>query len=177
MTLEQVDRGWWRNDGYATTLNHNTLLGWTGTSEYNIYFRFDLSGQSGHVVSALLRLELENYYSPDPSETLSVWDVQTDPVTLDMNGTSGDPASIAVFTDLQTGSQYGGFTVASGSVGTIYELLLNAAALDDLNNALGGAFAVGVHEESTPRGGTNETLRFSSGDEYRVHQLVLGIVR
>ncbi|HKQ50422.1 MAG TPA: S8 family serine peptidase [Phycisphaerae bacterium] len=166
--LDAVQRGWWMNDGFHDSTNNNTFTGQDGGGAdiFNSYFSFDLSGV-GTVASATLRLELENYYGPDPSESVTVHDVSTPAATLEASGTN-----VAIFNDLQTGSVYATFTARASDVGTILDIPLSAAAINDIN-AAGGYFSVGLHCDQITLPSGDEGVRFSQSDEPRVHQLVL----
>jgi hypothetical protein len=164
--LSAVNRGWWNSTGAHTSGNDNTLTGQT-SNQYNSYYSFQLTGIIGTVISGELRLEVEAYSSGDASETLSVWDVSTAATTLEASGTS-----TAIFNDLMTGNQYGTFTVLQTEVGQIKVIPLTPQAITDINNALGGAFSTGVHND-TVTGGGSQWVRFSAGSEARTHQLVV----
>jgi hypothetical protein len=161
-----IHRGWWNATGSHSASNNNTYTGLSGSSEYNSYFIFDLSGISGTtVISAELHLEVENYYGNDPSETVSVWDVSTDWNTLE-NGTS----NVGVFNDLMQGATYGNTVVLSSEVTTIKVITLNSQAMTDIVSALGGNFSVGVTLD-TIVGTAQQSVRWSASNEARTHEL------
>ncbi|MFP6687617.1 MAG: hypothetical protein VB934_23055, partial [Polyangiaceae bacterium] len=172
ITKDAVDRGWWKNDGSHTAANDNTATGQSGLNLFNLYnsyFIFDLAGVNGTVVSAKLKMEIENYTSTDNSESLSVWDVSTKAATLEADGNS-----TAIFQDLMTGQNYGSFLVKSADVGKVLDIPLNAQAVSKIKAALGGKFSVGLHVDTI--GGTaTQYVRFSKAEEVRTHQLVLGM--
>ncbi|MGF1465946.1 MAG: hypothetical protein ACFCGT_07415 [Sandaracinaceae bacterium] len=157
--IDFVDYGWWNEDGIHTADNGNSFTGLTAGLEYNSYVLFDLTGpveDAVAIVSVTLRMEMLSttegtptggYFSPDPSETFSVWDVSTDPVTLDTTTTAAAP-NVAVHTDLESGETYGGGTVTPASQGVVTEIVLNASAEADVLAALGGMFAVGFTSDS-----------------------------
>jgi len=167
--VDATERGWWDETGDHTSSNDNTYTGFDGIEVLNSYFIFDLSGITGDMTGARLKLELQNYYGIDPSETFSVYDVSTDAATLEASGTG----QTAIFDDLQTGNVYGTFEVTSGDVGTIIEIPLSASAVSDINTAAGGTFAVGIHMETHSGGIVLEAVRFSAASEARTHQLVV----
>jgi hypothetical protein len=168
---DAVERGWWKNDGLHIAGNDNTLTGQTNsTSKYNSYFIFDLAGVTGTVVTAKLKMEIENYQSADPSESMSVWDVSTAAATLDANG-----SDVGIYNDLMTGNSYGIFVVNAADKNTTLDIQLNPQAVSDLNAALGGTFSVGLHVD-TAMGVGSQWVRFSMGNEMRTHQLVLNVL-
>lgn len=167
---DATERGWWSEAGDHSSSNDNTFTGFDGSYVLNSYFIFDLSGITGNKTGARLRLELQNYYGVDPSETCSVYDVSTDAATLEADGTG----QTAIFNDLETGNVYGTFEVESGDVGSIIEIPLSAKAISDINKAAGGTFAVGIHLDTYSGGiAAAEGVRFSQLSEARTHQLVL----
>jgi hypothetical protein len=169
--VDASDRGWWRHDGYHDSSNKNTFTGQNGngTQLFNSFFVFDLTSISGNSVeSAILRLEVENYFGPDSSESLTIYDVATPIPVLTASGTD-----VGVYTDLQSGNDYGNFTVHPSDEGSIIEITLNSQALADIEAAIGGQFAVGLHVNNISLPSGNEGVRFSLDDEARVHQLIL----
>jgi hypothetical protein len=150
-------------------MNKNTLTGFSSGTEYNSYFSFDLSGVTGTVVSAQLALEQQMYYGADASETASIWDVSTNADVL-----SATSQSIAIFLDLQSGTQYGTLTGSPDTTGTIITTTLNAQAVSALNAARGSKFSVGLHLATLSGQMQNaEGLRFSASAEPRMNQLIL----
>ncbi len=171
VTKDAIERGWWRNTGNHTSNNNNTLTGQTSaTNQYNSYFIFDLAGVSGTVITAALKMEIENYGGTDISESMSVWDVSTAAATLEANGNS-----VPIYTDLMSGNTYGPFVVALTDKGKVLDIPLNAQAVTDINAALGGKFSVGMHVDSLGGAGS-EWVRFSASNEVRTHQLVIGVL-
>ena len=171
IVIDASDRGWWRNDGYHSASNKNTITGQngSGTQLFHSFFVFDLSSvPAGSFMNAKLRLEIENYFGPDSSESLTISDVSTPIEILTSSGTN-----VAVFNDLGSGNSYGNFTVVPADVGSVLEITLNSQAITDIIAATGGFFAVGlkVDDISSPSG--DEGVRFSASSEARVHQLVL----
>ncbi|NCC53186.1 MAG: PEP-CTERM sorting domain-containing protein [Spartobacteria bacterium] len=104
----------------------------------NNLFVFNLSSVSDPVLSAELRIESNWYFSADPFETYTICDVSTDLISL-MNGFGG----ISAFNDLQSGNTYGAIDISAVDNGTALSILLNAQAIQDINNSLGGQFAIG----------------------------------
>jgi hypothetical protein len=171
ITKDAIERGWWKSSGQHTAFNNNTLTGRSIlNNEYNSYFIFDLTGVTGTVIVASLKMEIEGYTTPDASETLSIWDVNTAPATLEASGND-----VAIYNDLMTGNSYGTFIVTSADKGMILDIPLNAQAVTDMNNALGGKVSVGLHVD-TLGAASSEWIRFSAGSEQRTHQLVIGVL-
>jgi hypothetical protein len=170
VVLPAVNRGWWRSAGAHSSSNDNTLTGHTSIDDYNSYFSFDLTGITGTIIGAELRLEIESFSSGDGTETLSVWDVSTPAATLEASGTS-----LPIFNDLMQGSPYGTFTVLQSEVGSIKTIVLSSQAVADITAALGGGYSVGCHVD-TIVGTATQWVRFSSGSEARTHELVLSVL-
>lgn len=163
------DRGWRTASGVHKG-HQNTFTG-TISQEHRSFFTFDLGGVSGsQVISATLRLEVANYYGPDPSEAFSVWDISTPTAALQSTTTS-----VAVFNDMGTGATYGSFSADASSPNTVIDIPLNAAARADILGALGGDFSVGVTCDDLTSPGT-QGARFSSSSESRIHELVLEVL-
>lgn len=135
---------------------------------YNSYFTFSTSGISGTVVGATLRLYVAGYHSGDPSETISIWDVETNPDTVEASHSGA--AGQAIFDDLGGGFGYGTFVVASTDVGSILEIPLGVNAIARLNDVLGGDFTVGLAGDTPPG-----PVRFAYGNGSYVHELVLEV--
>lgn len=138
VTLAALDSGQYDAVGSHLLTNENYLTGIFNT-ERRSFFLFDLSSVSGTINSATLRLFnpevsafLHGYVSPDPTETLNIYDVGTDATAVTL-GTGG----AAAFADFGSGTLYGTRTVSAADNGTVVEITLNAAALADLNAASG----------------------------------------
>jgi len=173
IVLAAVERGWWRDDGDHTATNDNTLTGFFNGTGYthNSYFIFDLSGVTGTVIAAELQLEVDDYTSPDPTETVSFWDVSTPAVTLEATGTG----QTQIYNDLMSGHAYGSWPFQPSDEGTVVTIALDAQGVVDINAALGGFFSVGGHA-ATVSGGASQWVRFSMQAEPRIHYLVLTLL-
>ena len=168
VTLDAVHRGWWKETGYHDSANNNTFTGYHNSGlYYNSYFIFDVSALDT-ASSATLRLEIENYYGPDASESLTVYDVSTPAAQLEASGTG----RVDIFEDLQSGNAYATFTVTPDDVGNVLEIPLNAQGVADVT-AASDFFSVGLHVVTIISPSGNEAVRFSRLSESRVHQLVL----
>lgn len=172
ITVAAVYRGWWTAEGNHIALNNGAFTGrsWIWC---NAYFAFDLASVTGLVVGAKLRLEVEGYFGTDPFEPISVWDVTTSATFLEF----GD-ASVATYTDLMSGSSYGGLSVLSSDAGQIKELSLNATALGDIQAGLGGMFSVGLHaDDIATTTGPPEGVDWSNPNLSMVHELVITVLQ
>ena len=159
-----LNQGWWSDFAGNNTFNDNYIIAlfWTAPSypyQQGIverdFFTFDLSGISGTIQSATLLLRRGNSGSPNPTETIDFWDVQT-PVAI-LNNNIGPNASIV--SDLGTGRNYGSFQVAmSGSASEVLSFTLNANAIADLNASRGGFFSIGGSMEGQPAPGIDRYL-------------------
>ena len=162
-----MNHGWWSdiknnssgNVSYAVGADRRP--GFTGIMRG--FFTFDLSSISGHVTSATLRIQKGIYGSTDPSETLGLFDVTTDAVTLNKNtGTSS-----TIFNDLGGGNSYGVFEVPAynNSFNEFLELTLNSQALSDINSSRGTFFSIGA-SLLTLNNTENMEFLFSGGPSY-----------
>ena len=159
-TLYSVGGGWFSDAGEHVQFNTNYAVG-GGADGYtrNNYFLFDLSGVSGTITSATLRLYNPDtsgspsvpygYTSADPSESFALFDVSTTFYSAYTPGTPlvagygiGSVVGQAIFSDLGSGQSYGSYTASLADNGRFVEISLNAAGLAALN-ASGGMFAVG----------------------------------
>jgi hypothetical protein len=168
--IDMTDRGWYDRSGAHTETNQNTITGPGYNNDTNSWFLFDLSTIRPGVCSATLRLEMETWSAGSITGESSIWDVSTAPTILVQSHNSGDPEGIAITIDLETGANYANKTVFQSDVGSVLEFPLSAQAVLDINAAAGNMFAVGTHLTAVDQ---NTWLRWSSGSEDRVHQLVL----
>ncbi|HTL48668.1 MAG TPA: PEP-CTERM sorting domain-containing protein [Verrucomicrobiae bacterium] len=146
VTLDAVYSGWYLDNGSHTNSNLNYLTGscptvpcTTNGGEHRGFFIFDLTSVTDPIVSATLSLFNPDYTSGDTTETLDIYDVSTDPVTLAQTAVG----QTGYFDDLGTGVKYGSTSVSNADDGQAVLIPLNAGALLDLNNA-SGYFAFGA---------------------------------
>lgn len=170
ITLDATQTGFYNDSGVRTLGNYAT--GWFAVgspAELRSYFTFDLTGVSGSITGATVHLSSgvagSQYFSPDPSETLTFFDVSTTLAAL--TGGFGGPNA---FNDLGTGTSYGSYTLTK-PVPSFIDTTLNAAGLAFLNAnftsiALGGAIT------TLTKGATNEAI-FNGTDATLVRQLIL----
>jgi len=138
------NQGWWSATQSNVDVNDNYFAGLTCDSpacttvhDVRDFFSFDLSSLSGDVVSATL--EVRRSFNQSASPTFALFDVSTDPVTLNNNtGTSA-----AIFNDLGTGKSYGEFRVPNGAADDVLRFPLNATAIADIQASAGGFFSIG----------------------------------
>jgi hypothetical protein len=140
--VNALDRGHYTPNGVGHLAADKTYRasGDGGLVENRNYFEFDLAGKVGTVDSAILRLLMPSggggYVSDDPSETLTLFDVSTNPVTL-----SG-PGGIGAFNDLGSGTSYGSFVATPLAQAQFIDIVLNGDALAAIN-ASSGVFSIG----------------------------------
>lgn len=152
-TLYAVGAGWFSNSGEQIQSNDNYAVG-GGQDGYtrNNYFQFDLSGMSGPITSAMLRVYNPavsaspgfpyGYTSSDPTETYALFDVSTSFEQLVAGYEIGSLAGQAIFSDLGSGQNFGTVTVSLADNGKFVGISLNASALVALN-AANGVFTLG----------------------------------
>ncbi len=138
ITLDAVDSGFYFAEGRHNPSIENYLTGIFG-QEHRSFLLFDLSSLNGQIQSATLRLfnpEVSQfqhgYVSPDPTETLNIYDVTTSATAI-----VGNTAGVGGFDDLGSGVLYGSRVVSAADNGFIVEIVLNSAALAELNSATG----------------------------------------
>ncbi len=141
-------------DGATTPGFFNYYVGYSfpsSPSERRNYFIFDLSAITMPVASAAIKLYLPGppllpagYVSSDPTEDYRIsgssfpWTAFADA----FGGVATPPALSAMFATMGTGPAYGLTTVSGDDAGTDIVIDLSAAAITDLNAALGGHFLV-----------------------------------
>jgi len=166
------DRGWYSSAGAHNPGNNNTFTGQIGTTVYRSYFRFSIPASLTCITSATLELELENHYSAPLAHDLTLHDVSAVNVPL-LDTTNGSGSGTAIHTDLGSGTVYGTETgIVNGDIGTVFSFALPSAALTDIAAAAGSDFAVGAQLTVGGPSGTRG-VRFSGGNEARVHRLTL----
>jgi hypothetical protein len=138
------NQGWWSATRNNVDLNESYFVGLacdtaacTTIHDNRDFFTFDLRSLNGAVASATLELQRDGNESPFP--IFGLFDVSTDPVTLNNNtGTSA-----AIFADLGTGRSYGAFRVTNGGPNDVLRFPLNTAATADIQAHAGGFFSIG----------------------------------
>ena len=141
VTIDATDAGWYDSSGNHGPANPNYAVGSNDT--YRNWAIFDLSGVVGTVTAAEYRFNVAQISLP---VTIEWVDVTTDLAIL-AGGTGGIPA----YDDLGMGTVYGTHSVA-GPQFTFESTLLNAAAVSDINDAVGGDFAIAGHQNPVNAG-------------------------
>ncbi len=157
ITVDAYDSGWILPSEYHITTNENYAAGYSDINDYYYrnFFRFDLTGVSDTVTSAILRIHIGTYNSDDPSETYAVFD-----------------APSLIYANLGSGTSYGSREILSSETGTA-DIVLNAAAIADINSALGGLFDVGGDVTSLDAAPTTTELLFGNTNQLSTRQLIL----
>ncbi len=142
VTLNATNSGFYTSTGSHDATNPNYVAGQLGTIQTRNFFVFDLSGVTGTVTGATIRISFPDlgYFSNDPSETFSLYDVST-PITSLVASNAG---ATGIFSDLGTGTVFGTTTVLETANGMVVNINLNAAAIAAINSnhslfAFGGA--------------------------------------
>lgn len=139
-TAGALNHGWWSDARPNTDTNANYMTGTLGGVRRRNFFVFDLSAVDGEIVGARLDVTRGREVNTEATETVELFDVSTTAATL---AARGNP-SASVYADLGSGTSYGIFDIATGGSPTeILRFDLNAAAVADLNAAVGGYWAVG----------------------------------
>ena len=107
-------------------------------TEWRSWFAFDLAGIGGTITSAALQLNAGTYSSPDASETYELHQVTT--AVSALGGVSNNGL---IFTDLGDGPAYGTHVFNASQNSSTQLIALNAAAITDIQSALGQRFALG----------------------------------
>jgi len=167
------NQGWWSDTRETRDDNDNYVTGIVFDGDHRSFFTFDFSSLSLPVISATLELTRFEYWSTAESETLGLFDVSTDAVTLNNNVET----SSSIYDDLGSGESYGEFEVLSDGLETdVLSFQLNAAAIADINAGKGGWFSIGgsLLSPGSPFG-DGEVL-FSRSNGSGEQRLVLDVV-
>lgn len=188
-TLNRIDEGNYHDTGFSSNLN-NTYTGRQydvvgGEEEVRGYLVFDLSSVTGPVTSAKLRLEVNAYYGDASVASIGfkAYDFLGDIASLRQAYPNPSATGQGHFADLGSGNVYGAGSATRsqapyqcgvpadtctgdfGDPGDILEIVLNAAALADINSGLGGLFAVGFRADDVSD--TGEVFRAYKGVRFR----------
>lgn len=139
--LSDSHRGFVGDGGGGLVDEGSFGVGETGVSpflEARNFLTFDLE-ITGLIESATLRLFNLGFVSNDPTETYTLFDVDTPLPQLLNPNFMGDET----FIDLGTGVSYGDVVVSDADDNSFVEIELNVAAIADMNAALGETFAIG----------------------------------
>jgi hypothetical protein len=143
ITVNALDQGWYNDDGEHFPLIENYAAGIcvpcsAAAVVFRNFFIFDLSGVSGPVTSATLRLSTRNFLSGDLTETYTLFDVST-PLASLAAGTGG----VAAFNDLGGGVSYGSRIYSESDDDFVRDILLGPSGVAAVQAALGGGFGIG----------------------------------
>jgi len=143
VTLNNNDSGWYDSHGSHESTNKNYIAGNLVGTSFNNFFVFNLSGVSGTITSAQIRI-----YSAAVagSGTYSLHDVTTSPSDLSASHTD----RIDIFNDLGSGTLYGSAMITPENNGSLITINLNAAAIAALQTSTCGVFAVGGIFDTAP---------------------------
>ena len=166
------NQGWWGNVATNNDPNDDYITG-SFTSQANetrSFFTFDLSSLSQTALSATLEVVRYSYLSPDPSETLGLFDVTTDAATL--NNNTGPDA--AIFADLGSGTTYGTFVIPAYSFSNTETLTfpLNAGAIANINASTGFFSIGGALLSLNPSDGSYEFV-FDTASGFGIQRLIV----
>ena len=133
-----LNQGWWSSGpGHSnSTTNDNHYTGSISSDTLRSFYSFDLSGISGTVTAATLRVQRGDQ---NGVVNLNLWDVSTAAALVNNNA----GINSAIFNDLGTGNSYYSSTVSSGSFGDYLSFSLDSQALLDIN-AASGFFTIGA---------------------------------
>ncbi len=165
VVLEDIRASYWNSqDG-----NYCSDVPFTGSGDAGGTCRallmFDLSSvPPTPVTSAILRVEIESFWSSAPEECFVLHDVIDSDIDALLNGDD----SLAIFDDLGDGAFYSDeVCVTEADEGSIIEILLLQPAVDDINGSTTGYLSIGTR--STTIDGSKdptdiEGVRFGIGD-------------
>jgi hypothetical protein len=132
ITIINSDSGSYNVSGDHVVGNTNYVV-WANI--YHNYFVFNLSGLLGTVTSAQLQLYTYDVFGLGK---YTLHDVSADPATLQTT-----PNSITTYNDLGSGISYGAIALSNNNSQTLITINLNARAVEAIQSAQGGLFAVG----------------------------------
>src|SRR3569832_1430654 len=132
-TYSAVGAGWYSNAGEHVEFNDNYSVGGAQSGyTLNNYFLFDLSGVSGPITAAILRVYNPDtpvspgfpfgYTSSDPTENYALFDVSTATADLVSGYGVGSLVGQAIFSDLGSGQIFGLFCACLAVFGLLVVL-------------------------------------------------------
>jgi hypothetical protein len=148
ITLSALDQGHLMDDGkhYLWTTNYAAGDDAAGR-QFRSFYIFDLASLAGSMVTgATLNIFLpsdDGYYSPDNSETYSLYDILPTNVAPLVGTTLTSLTNLSIFEDLGNGVTYGNKIITGSDAGSIINIVLGASGLADINAAIGGLFGIG----------------------------------
>lgn len=168
-TLSAVASGWYDDTGFHNGGNENYFAGASGATDYRDFFVYNLPVISGPLVNAQLLVNGFGMTSPSGKNTYQLFDVTT-PISTLTNTASG---AVGTYTDLGSGTFYGGRDVFVSESYLPVGLPLNTAFVSDVHVHSGGAIALGGEVSSLTPASTTEWL-FGSSSNPTNAQLFLG---
>jgi hypothetical protein len=157
------NQGWFSDKGPDFVTNENYFAGYLKTAAnppttVHGFFTFDPSAITGVVTSARLDVQLSSSKSPDATETVGFFDVDTNAELLNRK-----QFDLGIFEDLGTGNLYATKDVAIGSpFNTILQVPLNTTGVADINSHVGGYFLIGTSLITLSSRGVDEFVFGSS---------------
>jgi hypothetical protein len=178
VSLSHLDSGWYTDKGEHDSDNSNYLTGAYDGRIYRSFFVFDLGSVGDIITGAELRLfnPGNGYQSPDPSETLLLFNVSSLIDDLVAAHEDDSPEGMAIYEDLGTGVELGSQIVSAADNGQYVSLVLNAAAIAELNAARSGLWAIGGSLTSLRTPLSDQENVFSFSNEFDPGLLVLQTV-
>lgn len=146
------------------------------TSLKRNYHVFDLSGHSGMATSATLEIFSGGYASLNPAgRDLDLVSVSTSAVDLSSAPGTSVSYDSTIFDDLAAGTSYGTLTMTPADAGSFISVVLNAAALADINAAIAsGSWAIGGSLSTTGTGSAAPALISGGGSPFPSEAIFLG---
>lgn len=144
--------GWYNEDGEHDSSNKNTLTGYLVDKEYRSFFTWQIPTLSEAVTSALIRIDIAYGFGASNNGPLTgeMFDITFDNLAF-LTATNGAGNGQTIFTDLGTGNTYGDITVQSNfQYGYTFDVELNSAAIEAINNSGGGVFGLGMKVIGSP---------------------------
>jgi hypothetical protein len=134
--------GYVTETGLVRNPTGNYFTGQLDEEEYRGYFIFDLSALNGlQVTSATFRLDTDDYFSADLTETVNFYQYTGAISTL----TSAPTTSATAFEDLGDGALLGSQIYAEELQDDVLDIVLSSDAIAALNDAISsGSFAFGA---------------------------------
>jgi hypothetical protein len=171
IALNALDSGHYTEGIGHLLTNPNYIAGELSDMERRNFFLFDLSTVTlgGPIVSAALRLSTGTISTLDPLETFTIFEIVTDPITVQLGGP--DPGS-AIFDDLGDGTVFGARDYGLADQQMLLDIAVNGSGVMAIENALGGLLAFGGTITSLS-GNPNEFVFGGTQLPFSTRQLVI----
>ena len=172
VTVDASQTGWYTASGLHESYNNNTLTG-VFFEEYRSFFEWTLPSIGGHVTGAHLEMALPYSLGSDQgTQTGAMFDIAAANLPF-LGADNGAGHGTSIFADLGTGTAYGNFTIRESDDLTIFHIDLDSAAVQAIDAANGGTFALGMR--NTTPGITDNYFLFSSMSQAGRQTLVLDV--